>query len=144
MIVLSVVAMAVLLAASITLIALAMRCFVRDIARSPFSTNVNSVAVSGRSQRELQAWRANQAEGPENLIDPYNTNVAEFIGGPLNGQIYAMQEPFPHWNVPVAPDLDPLSPVEDSPPMPVAVDVYIYERQSFFSSTGNAVYLCQD
>jgi hypothetical protein len=70
-----------------------------------------------------------------------------FYGGPINGETHAMPEPYPDWNVPVIADLDPLNPIyleEDSPPMPVAVDVYHYERQFWFGPKGEVVYLCTE
>lgn len=145
MIVLSVAAMAILLAASITLIALVMRGFVRDIALSPSSTSALSVAEAGRSQRELQAWRENQAEELEKLIDHYSTGVAEFIGGPLNGKMQALQDAMPtfYWAQALPMDFRVLQ--EDAEPDTFPqVDEYSYERQHFFSSSGNSVYLCVD
>ncbi len=167
MIVLSVMAMAILLAASITLIALVMRSFVRDIALYPYKSPALSVVEAGRSQRELQAWRENQAEELEKLVDrhtltsrdfhvtrddlhqmtpnPFDTGIAEFIGGPLNGQIHAMSEALPTFYWAQALPMDWVKMQEDADPATAPqIDEYTYERQFFFSSTGNAVYICRD
>ncbi len=81
----------------------------------------------------------------QSKINPYDTGMAEFIGGPLNGQIHAMSEALPtfYWAQALPVDWAVINETAE-PDAFSQVDEYTYERQFFFSSTGNAVYLCRD
>jgi hypothetical protein len=67
---------------------------------------------------------------------------ALFIGGPINNQVHEMPEPYPEWNVPVAPDLNPMALEAADPSESVTYDTYHYERQHYFASDGSWVYIC--
>ncbi len=109
-----------------------------------------SAEEKARSRRH-NAWRERIAEHDamdpyqKQQLDPYSTGMAEFIGGPLNDQIHAMSEALPtfYWAEALPSDWTMFLDENDPADFP-EVDKFTYERQFFYSSTGNAVYLCSD
>ncbi len=123
---------------------------VPEVAPFPYKRSATS-AREAADDRRREAWRERIAEYDamsnydKNMVgNPYDTGMAEFIGGPLNGQIHAMSEALPtfYWAQALPVDWMVLQ-EEGKPPLPQASE-YTYERQLFFSSTGNAVYICRD
>ena len=74
--------------------------------------------------------------------------TAEFIGGPLDGQMQQLSEPLPtfQWAHALPDEWDYCGEdcEEDCTDSMIQVDEYTYERQRYYSSHGNAVYLCMD
>lgn len=72
--------------------------------------------------------------------------TAEFIGGPLDGQLQQLSEPLPTftWAHALPDDWTIFRDADEYADVPLQVDEYTYERQRYYSSHGNAVYLCTD
>lgn len=73
----------------------------------------------------------------------FSPGQAEFIGGPLDGQLHAMSEPLPrfYWAQALPMDWAMVNQEAEPDTLP-QIDEYTYERQFFFSSIGSLVYLC--
>ena len=102
----------------------------------------NSCAGVGRVERQK---RAELLQRQARLIAASEPATAEFIGGPLDGQLQQLSEPLPTFTWAQALPLDwAMINQEAEPDTFPQVDEYTYERQGYNSSHGNAVYLCME
>ena len=85
-------------------------------------------------------WRSIPMANPT----PIEPTTAEFIGGPLDGKRQQLSEPLPSftWANVLPNDWIFFRDKDEYNDQPVQVEEYTYERQGYYSSHGNAVYLC--
>ncbi len=98
---------------------------------------------AGRVERQK---RTELLQRQVRLIASVEPATAEFIGGPLDGQLQQLSEPLPSftWAHALPDDWTSFRDNDQYEDVPVELHEYTYERQGYYSSRGNAVYLCTE